>query len=79
MVEYRHDPSTGRCCLMEINGRFWGSLQLAIDAGVDFVERFFVHKWADYPQARPDCNFQSLERSFLPGETTSLVNRVQLW
>jgi hypothetical protein len=22
--------------LMEINGRFWGSLQLAIDAGVDF-------------------------------------------
>jgi len=22
--------------LMEINGRFWGSLQLAVDAGVDF-------------------------------------------
>ena len=22
--------------LMEVNGRFWGSLQLAIDAGVDF-------------------------------------------
>ena len=21
---------------MEVNGRFWGSLQLAIDAGVDF-------------------------------------------
>ena len=22
--------------LMEVNGRFWGSLQLAVDAGVDF-------------------------------------------
>lgn len=36
MVEYKRDRSTGRPYLMEINGRFWGSLQLAIDAGVDF-------------------------------------------
>lgn len=35
MVEYRVDPE-GRPWLMEVNGRFWGSLQLAIDAGVDF-------------------------------------------
>src|SRR5206468_3161317 len=26
----------GTFYLMEVNGRFWGSLQLAIDAGVDF-------------------------------------------
>jgi predicted ATP-grasp superfamily ATP-dependent carboligase len=36
MVEYKVDERTGRPYLMEINGRFWGSLQLAIDAGVDF-------------------------------------------
>jgi predicted ATP-grasp superfamily ATP-dependent carboligase len=36
MVEYKVDQATGRPYLMEINGRFWGSLQLAIDAGVDF-------------------------------------------
>lgn len=36
MVEYKLDAATGRPYLMEINGRFWGSLQLAIDAGVDF-------------------------------------------
>lgn len=35
MVEYKLDPD-GEPVLMEINGRFWGSLQLAIDAGVDF-------------------------------------------
>lgn len=36
MVEFKLDRRDGRPKLMEINGRFWGSLQLAIDAGVDF-------------------------------------------
>lgn len=36
MVEFKEDLSTGTPYLMEINGRFWGSLQLAVDAGVDF-------------------------------------------
>lgn len=35
MVEFRRTPE-GRAFLMEINPRLWGSLQLAIDAGVDF-------------------------------------------
>lgn len=36
MVECKRDAATGRQVIMEVNGRFWGSLQLAIDAGVDF-------------------------------------------
>jgi predicted ATP-grasp superfamily ATP-dependent carboligase len=36
MVEFKIDARTGTPYLMEINGRFWGSLQLAIDSGVDF-------------------------------------------
>lgn len=36
MVEFKEDLATGTPYLMEINGRFWGSLQLAVDAGVDF-------------------------------------------
>jgi predicted ATP-grasp superfamily ATP-dependent carboligase len=36
MVECKREESTGRPIVMEVNGRFWGSLQLAIDAGVDF-------------------------------------------
>lgn len=36
MVEYKRDVATGEPVLMEINGRFWGSLQLSIEAGVDF-------------------------------------------
>ena len=36
MVEFKRDVRDGLPKLMEINGRFWGSLQLAIDAGVNF-------------------------------------------
>ena len=36
MVEYKLDAATGQPYVMEINGRFWGSLQLAVDAGVEF-------------------------------------------
>ncbi len=36
MVEYKIDHRDDVAKLMEVNGRFWGSLQLAIDAGVNF-------------------------------------------
>lgn len=36
MVEYRHDKKTGRSCLMEINGRYWGSFPLAVQSGAGF-------------------------------------------
>jgi predicted ATP-grasp superfamily ATP-dependent carboligase len=36
MVEFKNDERDAVPKLMEINGRLWGSLQLAIDAGVDF-------------------------------------------
>ena len=36
MVEFKVEQSSRRPMLMEINGRFWGSLQLAVDAGVNF-------------------------------------------
>lgn len=36
MVEFRYDPHTGQYCLMEVNGRFWGSLSLPVLCGVNF-------------------------------------------
>ena len=44
MVEYRHDPDTGRNWLMEINGRFWGSMPLASHSGAEFA-------WESYRRA----------------------------
>jgi len=36
MVEFKADKHDGQLKLMEVNGRFWGSLQLALDAGMNF-------------------------------------------
>lgn len=36
MVEFKEDRTTHEPVLMEINARLWGSVQLAIDAGVNF-------------------------------------------
>ena len=36
MVEFKYQSATGQFRLMEINGRFWGSLPLAVAAGADF-------------------------------------------
>jgi predicted ATP-grasp superfamily ATP-dependent carboligase/protein-tyrosine-phosphatase len=36
MLEYKRDARNQQPFLMEVNGRFWGSLQLAVEAGVDF-------------------------------------------
>ena len=36
MVEYRYDPETRESTLIEVNGRFWGSLALADLAGFEF-------------------------------------------
>lgn len=44
MAEYKTDPRTNEPVLMEINPRFWGSLQLAIASGVNFP--ILYHKLA---------------------------------
>ena len=36
MFEFKGDPSSGEWILVEINGRFWGSLPLSLAAGIDF-------------------------------------------
>jgi protein-tyrosine-phosphatase/predicted ATP-grasp superfamily ATP-dependent carboligase len=41
MVEFKVDPSTGNWVFIEVNGRFWGSLPLAIASGADFPLALF--------------------------------------
>jgi predicted ATP-grasp superfamily ATP-dependent carboligase len=35
-AEFKVDPESGRVCLIEVNGRFWGTIGAAVDAGVNF-------------------------------------------
>jgi predicted ATP-grasp superfamily ATP-dependent carboligase len=53
MVEYKRDSATGQPYLMEVNGRFWGSLQLAIDSGVDFPRILVACALGEKTQAMP--------------------------
>ena len=56
MVEFKRDCRTGRGVLMEVNGRFWGSLQLAINSGVDFPYLAWQLALGRNLDARPTCS-----------------------
>ena len=75
MVEFRIAPD-GKAYLMEINTRFWGSLQLAIDAGVDFPQLLWkaelVRMGCDEPLP-VTCNYRIGQRlRWLLGDVDSL-------
>jgi predicted ATP-grasp superfamily ATP-dependent carboligase len=53
MVEFKVAPD-GVSYLMEINTRFWGSLQLAVDAGVDFPWLLYQLACGDQPDSIDD-------------------------
>jgi predicted ATP-grasp superfamily ATP-dependent carboligase len=54
MMEYKQDRRSGECVLMEVNGRFWGSLELAVAAGVDFPFLAFQLAAGTAPAAAPE-------------------------
>ena len=75
MVEFRvaHD---GTPYLMEVNGRFWGSLQLAIDCGVDFPWLLYRHL-QDLPAAAPPPYAVGRRLRWLLGDLDSLLIRLR--
>jgi biotin carboxylase len=52
MLEYRWDQESEEFFLIEMNGRFWGSLHLALYAGVDFPSWFLDCFHGHSPQVR---------------------------
>ena len=73
MVEWKVDPRDGQARLMEINPRFWGSLELAVRSGVNFPFLYAqVAKGVELP-AIPDPRVTGYRiglrcRWFFPGE-----------
>lgn len=43
MFEFKRNPDTQQWILIEVNARFWGSLPLAIYAGIDFPAHYAKH------------------------------------
>lgn len=61
MVEFKRSSDNGKYYLMEINPKFWGSLELALTAGVNFPQ-MVIDKLTDkkdsVPQEWKDVRFQ---------------------
>jgi predicted ATP-grasp superfamily ATP-dependent carboligase len=73
MVEYRRDAETGRYALMEVNGRFWGSLPTAIHAGADFPFWLYRTSFPDAPL--PPREYRTgLKARSLAGDTKWLLS-----
>ena len=75
MVEYKVDSRDGRPRMMEVNGRFWGSLQLAIDAGVDFP--WIYCQLVRGREVSPVLHYRlGVQSRWLLGDLDSLITRV---
>ncbi len=73
MVEFKQDLRDGRFKIMEINPRFWGSLQLSILAGVDFP--YLLYKMEMDGDIKPVTEYQEGVRCrwLLPGDMLHFI------
>ncbi len=81
MLEFKEDPRTGKCVLIEINPKFWGSIALPIAAGVDFP--YLLYLLACKREIREDYSYPEhvLCRWLLPGDLLHFIsnpNRLNL-
>lgn len=75
MMEYRLDPKTGRFWFIEMNARFWGSLHLALHAGVDFP-RLLVDASRGLPVEAPRAR-QGVRSRHLPLELQHVWSKLK--
>lgn len=75
MVEYKVDDRDGQPKLMEVNGRFWGSLQLALDAGMNFP--LLLYRLASGEDVPAQFEYRVGTKSrWLCGDIASLLIRI---
>ena len=76
MIEFKKDIQENVFKLMEINGRFWGSLQLAILSGVDFPYLLYKLAIGSYPETHSEYRVGVLSRWEL-GDLDHLLIRLK--
>jgi predicted ATP-grasp superfamily ATP-dependent carboligase len=75
MVEFKIDARDGLPKLMEVNARFWGSLQLAVDAGVNFP--LLLYRLACGEDAPPQFDYKvGVKSRWLLGDLDQLFIRL---
>ena len=78
MVEFKVDPRDGVAKLIEVNPKFWGSLNLAIASGVDFPA--LLYRTAVHGDVAPVLEYRLGVRSrFLPGDLLHFLGNPDRW
>lgn len=72
-VEFKIDPRDGKPKLLEVNPRFWGSLHLAIESGVDFP--FLLFQLATNGDIEPVTDYREGVRCrwLIPGDVLHFI------
>lgn len=76
MVEFKQDRRDGVHKLIEVNARFWGSLQLSISSGVDFPYLLYRMALEDLPRG-PDKYRIGLRSRWELGDLDHLLIRMR--
>jgi predicted ATP-grasp superfamily ATP-dependent carboligase len=75
MVEFKFDEETKQAFLIEVNPRFWGSLALAIHAGVDFP--YLLYQMALEGDVAPVLDYRkNVTVRWLLGDALATVRRL---
>jgi predicted ATP-grasp superfamily ATP-dependent carboligase len=74
MVEFKKDPRDGQCKLMEINPRFWGSLELSVLSGVNFP--YLLYRMETEGDIEPVIDYKEGIRCrwLLPGDILHFIS-----
>jgi predicted ATP-grasp superfamily ATP-dependent carboligase len=74
MVEFKHNERTGESWLLEVNPRFWGSLALAVQSGVDFP--YLLYQMATKGDVEPVTRYRpGRVVRWLLGDARALLSR----
>jgi len=76
MAEFKINPNGGDVKLMEVNGRFWGSLPLAIKAGVDFPYLLYKCMVERENFSPPSYRLGVKQRWLIPGDILWLYSSI---
>jgi predicted ATP-grasp superfamily ATP-dependent carboligase len=76
MVEFRQDPASGRVGLMEVNGRFWGSMALSCRAGLEFP--YYSWQVAHGIAPEPPPRYKIVRFRWLHGDIQRMLHIVRM-
>jgi len=76
MVEFKVDKTDNQPKLLEVNGRLWGSLALAINAGIDFPFLMYSVMVKKENPSPPSYKKGVKQRWIIPGDVLWLVSSI---